>query len=273
MVNPSLVYKHAKKWVVGEKCDKGWLNCLTMGDNKVVMSNSQKLLVIKNYPTGEPHFEAVNGTIRKNVTSGDVGKYILEELFPRVEKTIPVDDKCQYSTSISSVWFQQMKSSFEYIKKVSKKDRSLYQNACMLNFHDGKLYALSAGEHYGVKFLLANNLQELSSPWYCYFNADDMLSIIDILIDTSASMAKFSICFTRIPETMYNQNYEECDRWTGLWKMETEDLVAIGTSMRMMSKGKDEAFQKFCRSESIRPENEAFLKLEGTGLDGTGQLS
>ena len=273
MINSSILYKQLKKWVKKPNgCDE-WQCHLTFNGDKVFATDSHRLVVIKNYPSAEPHFETPEGSINKDVyipklNDYTLQEYIVKDITPKVEKIIPPDSgicKCQYSTIISSIWFDHMKNAFNFIKKASKKShQTSYSGSCMLNFHDNKLYVIGAGEAYGAKFLLSDNLEE-GTPWYCCFNAGYLIDLMDLLIDTKAPATKFSVRLNRIPENSLNRDKPEDERWTALWKFETDDIIAICTSLRI-SRGKDSAqldpFMKFFEKESVIPANGAAIEVK-----------
>ena len=189
MVTSSILYKHMKKWVrKGDKYeDWRWQNSLVFYNNKVYATNAHSLVVVKEYPSTDPHFETSDGAIKTpSNLQKSVQKYIQEDIVPKIGLVIPPPSKFQYSTIISSVWFPHMKNAFDFIKKASKKShQTSYKGVCMLNFHDGKLYVMGAGEYYGAKFLLSNNLEK-GTPWYGYFNAEYLENAIDFIVDTKS---------------------------------------------------------------------------------------
>ena len=267
MITPSIMYKHLKKWVVDPKSPRGWLNHITFSEHEVIASDTQKLLVIKNYSSTNtnPHFELPNGTPladEMEITPDkyeSASQYISEELIPKAYKIIPKE--YSYSTEIKPIWFPQMRTSFDFIKKATKKDYVGYPNVCMLNCYNGKLFALSAGERFGVKFLLADRVCSTNSPWYCYFNAANLVDAMDFVVDTKPSSMTFSVKLKRIEDTPETIKWAECNRWTGMWKIETDELIAVGTSVRTSYDPSHDPLIKFCLDESTRPTREAFIDL------------
>ena len=271
MMNATMLYKHLKKWTCQPKDHRsGWFNCITFGDNKAFATNTHRLVVVKNYPTAIPHMENSKGEyvaadgetlVSPSGIKADDQKFIVEDLVPKALKVIPSEEECQWSETISSTWFPQMKNAFDFIRKMSKKDR--FPGTAMLNFHDKQLFAISANEGYGAKFLLANNLND-GKPWYCYWNAGYLMDALDLVIDTQASAMKFSVYLTRAePVTSPMQDKSESELWTGVWKIETDELLMVATSVRVHENASDSGmpeFITFTKSESIRPTNEAYIE-------------
>ena len=269
MMNAAVLYKHLKKWTCQPKDHRsGWYNCLTFGDNKVIATNTHRLVVVKNYPTVVPHLENAKGEylssdgetrISPSGVKEDDQKFITEDLVPKALKVIPSNEDCQWSESISSTWFPQMKNALDFVRKMSKKDR--YPGTTMLNFHHNQLFAIGANESYGAKFLLANKLNE-GKPWYCYWNAGYLMDALDLVIDSKVPAMKFSVAFTRSdPVGSAMQDIPESKLWTGIWKIETEDVVMISTSIRLSEDHSEmPELIAFAKSESVRPESGAFIE-------------
>lgn len=260
MVRPLVLYRQLSKWLASPKQKEGWYNNLLFADGKVVATDTFRLVVIKDYPTGEPHFENADGEIVENPVVPALHKsldsYIRKEILSGVNRTIP--DDCQYTATIGAHWLPQLRNALDFIKKSSKKyNGSGFPECCMLNFHDGRLYVLGAGDYYGAKFLVADKLTP-SSPWYCCFKAGYLIDLVDLLVDTKANSFKFSMRFSRMPDSSATINRSESERWTSMWKVETDELVAVSTSLRLTS---DSApFLEFCRSEAVMPASGAYWK-------------
>ena len=59
------------------------------------------------------------------------------------------------------------------------------------------------------------------------------------------------------------QDKSESELWTGVWKIETDELLMVATSVRMHENASDSGmpeFITFTKSESIRPTNEAYIE-------------
>lgn len=255
MIGTTTFYKQMKKWVAGAKSmatDK--FHCITFTGVQAMATDTHRLVVVKNYPSTDPHFENVNGQRVDDITipasSSSIADYITNELTASFQKVVPKPEQCQWSQPIHPTWYPHMKNSFEFIKKASKRDE--YPGSFMLNYHDGKLYAICGGggdvrvPSYGAKFLLADGLKG-DIPWYGYWNANYLVDAMDFVIDSGATDMVLSMSFTRHPDP---QKKRESDCWTGMWKIETSDLVMISTCVRVGSNYGEKLFHTMTTDES-----------------------
>ena len=271
MITANILYKHLKKWVCQPKDHRtGWFNCLTFDGTQVVATNTHKLIVVKDFPTSTPHFENSKGQLvgSDGVTlissldevSNTLKQDIVTKTIPVAYKVIPKDEECQWSVEINSNWFVQMKNAFEYLHKMSKKDR--FSKVCMLNFHDKQLFALGANEYYGAKFLLSDDLPD-TPKWYSYFNSLHLMECMELVIDTQAPTMKLSISFKRDePNINSERPYREEELWKSICKIETKELIMVSTSIKIFGIDDSDAIKliNFAKSESVRPDNEAFIQ-------------
>lgn len=279
MLNKDKMYKNLKRWVVPKDSVTvtPYFKYLVFGgsdylvDGNLIATDGCKLILIKNQKCN-PHLETWDGTI---VDSPRVKQSEVIRTYNNMIDVIPRNTDCQWSTTISSTWFNHIRNACEFICVSSKKD--VNAGMSMLNYTNGNLWLLSSSydngsqkfqilqcghkkdtlKPYAVKFLLADKIDSKDN-WYGFWNAEYLRDAMDMVIESKAKSMRLSVKFSNlpVPKTLIGERLS-----SGTWKIETDDLIIIAISMRCRtSSSKSGLFNRFINSESVVPKTGLWKK-------------
>lgn len=217
MISPTILYPQMKKWVATTN-ERPLFQHIYFSGEKAYATDSHHLVIVKNYPVKEPHYETPEGY--KVNTDTD---------FPPLEyETVLIQEKdiiWQYKTNFGPFLFkdfiQYWKTAFDFMLKVSKK--RTYKDV-ILQKKGNRLLAYLFGDVIWLKgqFILLDNLENDGKDWQIGFNAAYLLNVVDFLKATE-------------PETLKMYVNKQKNTLT----VETEDLLLLTTGLLLRDKDGD----------------------------------
>ena len=262
LINTTMLYKQMKNWVGGKSQSPTFQN-IFFSNNTAFATDTHKLVMVKNWKVDKSYMEDVKGN-RPNEPEMEA---VADDMYTKSLKVIPSNEKCQWSATIHRKWFPHMKNACEFIKKATKKAQ--YPGMSVLNHTNQNLYLISGDvdlfDTFGVKFLLADDMTyrdddfSAGANWYGFWNAGYLGNALDFAIESEAMQLTLSIQFNHFNQ--HDPNTPERNKWTGIWKIETDELIMIATSMRCSDKKDYGRLDKMIELEAKRPLSGAWIEL------------
>jgi len=235
MMTPTILYKEIPKWVdVGGKNAQKAFQFIYFNGEKVYATDSHSMVVVKNIPCAEAHYETPEG-IKTDPEIAQALEY---------EKIIPKDNLILWRHEMSfipsdlKVFLDDWKMVFDICKKVTRKTK---HHALYLKKEYGKLYVYSVNERVKVKVLLLEGLPEdKDDKWEMSFNVGNLVKIMDFLKATEPRTIEMRITKTANPVLIF----------------ETEDLLMLIACMNVVyiqNEWDYKTLTNFVASEPITP--------------------
>ena len=206
MILPATLYKEAKKWVSGTSDKKSEVySCLYFNGEKVYATNTYRMVIIKNYPAAEAHYETADG-VKTEVNIAEPPKY--ESIVPK-DETILWRHTVKLSFDDRKTLFDDWKQTLAYFKSLTKKTPS---KPCCLKKQNGKLYAYAVNERTKAKVLLLERLE--GEDWDFRIKLDNLSCILDFLRATEPEEIEIRV-----------------NKRSNVITFETEDLLMLSAAL------------------------------------------
>lgn len=185
MILPTTLYKEAKKWVSTSSDKHSEIyNYLYFNGEKMYATDGHKMVIIKNYPAAEAHYETTDG-VKTEVNVAEPLNY--ERIIPS-DETISWRHTIKLSFSDCKMFLDDWKQTLTFFKTLIKKTPN---KACHLKKENGKLYAYAVNERVKAKVLLLERLE--GEDWDFPLKQTNLSCIVDFLRTTEPEEIEIKI--------------------------------------------------------------------------------
>lgn len=175
MLRPTTLYKHAKNFM-NPKGSKPIYNHIYFDGEKAYVTDGHTLVIAKDYPAAEKHFEDARGNLVASEEMREV---------PNFEKVLTKEENVIWKYKNPTIrdmkkFVKPFEAAFDFFKKINRDSPVM-----MLEYQDGVLrtYAVNEDMRTTIEFGLTRSDME-GENWTAGFNYVTLLNVMKLIKDT-----------------------------------------------------------------------------------------